>query len=97
MIARVKENGKGKYVIQYRPVWFGWTMFWWSNYDEMEANYEGDVYTTAVIYETLDIATQAMIELVLKDEKRDLNAKKTSVVAEVTTEQVREKFPQFFI
>jgi len=97
MIARVKHNGKGKFIIQFKGTFFGFQQFWWTTHYTIEANYDGGTYSVPIVYETEEEATKALIELVLKDEKKKKNAEKTSVILEVTTEEVRDKLAEHFI
>lgn len=96
MNARVKENGHGFYIIQYKRIIFSKEMPWWTTLKGMEA-WGTDIHTYTLKFDTLEEATQEMIKVILDDKRKKENKKKTAVVAEVTTEQVQEKFPEFFI
>ena len=97
MNARVRQNGYGSHIIEYKKTLFGMELPWWSTLKGLEGGGYGDVYTYTYKYDTVEEATQKIVDMIAEEERVASNKKKTAVVAEVTTEQVKEKFPEFFI
>ena len=97
MRARVVKNKRGKYNVQFKRELFSIPMFWWTTAGYIECSGGGNCWNEPYVFKTEKEAIEFMIKMVLEREAKDKLSEEAGIIAEVTSEEVKEKFPQFFI
>lgn len=98
---RVNMNKHGRYIIQKKGVIFGFIPIWKDHgYHDGAA---GHVWFTSFRYNTKEEAFQEIIKLTAEDQKNDIENEKIQQKRTefkpivVSSEDIREKFPQYFL
>ena len=91
MKARVIRTKVGKYQVQFKTGWF-----WWALKTE-EYGYDGSSWNVTRNFNTEKEANMAMIKMVQDYNLTNKKASEAGVVSEFTSDQLEEKFAEYFV